>query len=51
MSFEKINIDISKRFGLAGDLRRVNEDDNTVFNLKDFKQTSVLQHPVFLHKI
>ena len=35
MSLEKMNINISKRFGLVGNLRRVNEDDNTVFNLKD----------------
>ena len=31
-------------------LRRVNEDDNTIFNLKDIIQTLVLQRPVFLHK-
>ena len=49
MSLENMNI--SKRFGLAENLRRVNEDDNTIFNLKDIKQTSVLQRPVFLHKI
>ena len=44
-------MNISKRFGLAGNLHRVNEDNNTVFNLKDIKQTLVLQRPVFFHKI
>ena len=39
MDLERININISKRFGLAGNLRRVNEDDNTIYNLKDIKQT------------
>ena len=34
----------------GGNLRRVNENDNAVFNLKDIKQTSVLQRLVFLHK-
>ena len=51
MGLQRININISKRFGLAGNLRRVNEDDNTVFNFKDFKTTLVLQCPVFFHVI
>ena len=45
MDLERININISKRFGLAGNLRRVNEDDNTIFNFKKLKLaqcTSVL---------
>ena len=42
LCLERININISKRFGLGGNLRRVNEEDNTVFNLKDIKQTSVI---------
>ena len=37
MCLERININISKRFGLAGNLCRVNEDDNTVFNLRNIK--------------
>ena len=37
MGLHRININISKRFGLMGNLRRVNEDNNTVFNLKDIK--------------
>ena len=32
MCLERININISIRFGLAGNLRRINEDDNTLFN-------------------
>ena len=49
MSLENINI--SKRFGLAGNLRRVNEYNNAVFNLKDIKQTLLIQHPVILQEI
>ena len=45
------DINISKRFGLAGNLRRVNEDDNTIFNSKDIKTSSVLQCPVYFHVI
>ena len=34
----------------GGNLDRVSENDNTVFNLKDIKHTLVLQRPVFLLK-
>ena len=41
---------IIQKVWFGGNLRRVNENNNTAFNIKDIKQTSVLQRPVFLLK-
>ena len=51
MGLDRLIINISKRFGLVGNLRRVSEDDNTIFNFKDIKTTGVLHRPVFFHVI